>query len=535
MPCDLMQFNADVGWRRLFALAFTLSCFFFVPLTALQARTVNQQVNISDFEIAFSVDLERDNGDSLGTVFEVQDQAGKILAGAGFERSFNTKAGSNHRLVTFYTRRQGEPELVDLGRPFQEYTNVRLFSYGGRLIAYPYEAAGQPLQYSFERKLWEAIDLPPLMTEAWGYIAAIQNVGGSLLVFHAHGVTFDARAVGIDQLQPGDEILTGLFHAGRLHIFKINSRDRSAAHLFCAWSAGAATAACRAEPMPSGRANPYVINGLKGGGIIAAFDNGDTLVLNGDGKTSRPIFSNSRSGGAALTSWQLYSALEVRNGIVFGHYPSGNLLVYRDGALTPIEPAVPSAPETLASAREAQTLAIFRGEIVIGMWPWGELWAGQPGARWRRLLRVFGKPDYSRKEAPYADLVKRTHPDLPFNSLGQRIFHFASHAEGLALSTSGKHHRLIKAYASLDPLERAQYGRVFLLRAPDQITCGLARPWPQSIRFQSKNGWLRIIGDRGTICERRMEGGSPLIGSGRLVPLDGIWGPASPAHIRAAD
>lgn len=513
--------------RFLFVLWLSIYC------VDLYAAPAEKQINTLDFEVSFRFDLGSDDGTSLGTIFEVKDQNGAILSGAGFERSFNTKAGSNHRLISFFSRREGKSELVDLGQPFNEYSSVRLYSYAGRLIAYPYEAEGKPVQYDDTLGKWRPADLPQLVDGKFGHIGAIQAVKDSLLVFHARAVTFDGEPVSIDQIGKSDTIVSGLYHKEHLHIFKIDDTTKSASYLNCRWVAGNPKTACDALPMPPSWANPYVIHGLRNApGIIAAFDNGDTVIL--DNGTVQTIYNNSGPGGQRQTSWQLYSSLEWQDDLLLGHYPSGNLFLFRDGKISPMTPSVPYVAESLPAAREAQSLAIFRGQVIIGMWPWGELWSGRPEAPWQLEARVFENPNYSGEEAPYADRLTKLYPALAFNALGQRVFHFANHAEGLALTTSGKHHRLRQAYASLDSSERMQYGRVLLLKSPDQLACPISGPWPQTLTFQSRNGWLRIRGANGVLCERKMEGEPPESTTGQLVPLKGIWGPAS-NKIRAVD
>lgn len=511
-----------------FKLLLLLLIIYSTTLYASPVKSTGQLwIDISDFKVAFSLDLGQDDGASLGTIFEVRDQAGNIIAGAGFERSFNTMAGSNHRLISFFTQREGTSTLHDLGRPFGEHSSIRLFSYAGKLIAYPRDEEVHPRQFDAESNIWKPADLTELASGKYGYVKAIQAAYDTLLVFHTQAVTFDGKPIIINDLAADDEIVTGLFHNGLLNIFvRNNLSGRTSSFLICPWRGGKKADACQVIRMPDGRVSPFVLHGLRNNkGIIAAFNNGDVLLLN-SGHVSI-VHKNSISGGQALKSWQLYSAIEVQDDIVFGHYPSGNLLLYRDDVFSPIDPPVPFVRGSLADAREAQTLAIFRGKLMIGMWPWGELWSGLPGAPWRLEARIFHKPDYTKERAPYADLLGKRMPNIAYNALGQRIFHFHNYAEGLALTTSGKNPKIAHAYTAIGPSERIQYGRVLLLKSPDQLTCGLSGPYPQKITFESKGGYLRISGAKGVLCERRLGGAPPITKTGQFVPLKGLWGPAS--------
>lgn len=68
-------------------------------------------------------------------------------------------------------------------------------------------------------------------------------------------------------------------------------------------------------------------------------------------------------------SFQLYTMLSYHDRLLMGQYPTGELFEIAGDEVRQIPGWPPRMPGASANAREAQTLAIYRGELFAGVWP----------------------------------------------------------------------------------------------------------------------------------------------------------------------
>ena len=80
-------------------------------------------------------------------------------------------------------------------------------------------------------------------------------------------------------------------------------------------------------------------------------------------------------------SYQLYSTMAFYDRLLMGQYPTGRLFEYDGQDITDRAGWPPTLAGVSASAREAQTTVIYGGEVLVGVWPWGELWRYSPTPR----------------------------------------------------------------------------------------------------------------------------------------------------------
>jgi hypothetical protein len=137
------------------------------------------------------------------------------------------------------------------------------------------------------------------------------------------------------------------------------------------------------------------------------------------------------------TSFQLYAMLNHRNRLLMGHYPSGELFEVVGDEVRQLVGWPPRPAAASASAREAQTLTIYRGELFAGIWPWGEVWRLN-GDAWEFVGRLFEHPVMT-PDATAPHESEMTALGEKINNLwGQRVTALIPVVDGLFAATSNK-------------------------------------------------------------------------------------------------
>ena len=73
-------------------------------------------------------------------------------------------------------------------------------------------------------------------------------------------------------------------------------------------------------------------------------------------------------------SYQVYTMINYYDRLLLGQYPTGNLFEYDGREVRHLQDQPPVMPGVSDRAREAQTTAIYGGDLYVGVWPWAELW-----------------------------------------------------------------------------------------------------------------------------------------------------------------
>jgi len=76
-----------------------LSC-----LVRLQCATPVVAAVQAPFRVIVTVDFEPDRGENPGTLFEITDASGRVVAGAGFLGAYNTAPRSEREQLQFFLR-----------------------------------------------------------------------------------------------------------------------------------------------------------------------------------------------------------------------------------------------------------------------------------------------------------------------------------------------------------------------------------------------------------------------------------------------
>jgi hypothetical protein len=169
-------------------------------------------------------------------------------------------------------------------------------------------------------------------------------------------------------------------------------------------------------------------------------------------------------------SYQVYSSLRWHDRLLLAQYPTGNLFEYQGEQAVHLQDWPPVMPGVSSSARECQTLGVYRGDLLAGVWPWAELWRRDRDAKkWDFATRMFSHPELTDKKThPYeaeADQFK-----LVTNHWGQRVTSLIPYQDSLLLSTSSKGtYEWDDRYDFLTEAQRREYGAVLRLRMPGNL------------------------------------------------------------------
>ncbi|MGE3316897.1 MAG: hypothetical protein AB7O26_17410, partial [Planctomycetaceae bacterium] len=229
-------------------------------------------------------------------------------------------------------------------------------------------------------------------------------------------------------------------------------------------------------------------------------------------------------------SHQIYSTINYENSLLLGHYPSGELFDFDGEKLTRLRDQPPAMPGVSRSAREAQTLAIYGGELYAGVWPWGEVWRKDRRANtWRFMGRMFTHPAPTDKTThPYENETKAL--DDVLNRWGQRVTSLVPFGDSLLISTSAKGPNPYEAkFTFLDGDKWKEYGSVYRYRKEGALSVPFR--WKSSgTRFEFQfDGKHLVVSQDGTRIGTA-ECQSPLSArAARLVERDGVFGALSPS------
>ncbi len=222
------------------------------------------------------------------------------------------------------------------------------------------------------------------------------------------------------------------------------------------------------------------------------------------------------------TSFNFYGSMAYRDGIVAGHYPTGNVFeIDSEIVAKPMSPPVGRQDCSSPNQREAQSLVLSSGKMTTGVWPFGEIWQRDTDNEWQLLMRAFAGPEPCG-EAPYTERV--SDGGLVHNALGQRIYGFANWGNGLAFATSLKGQDGELAINLLDEQEAYNYGRVMLIDDKKEVSCELFGSGLMKISIEIRHQRLTVKKDQQEICSRPIQFDPVIFSDWKLVVGNGPWG-----------
>lgn len=478
--------------------------------------------------ITVSIDRGPDHGQCFGSLFEAKSADGSFVVGAGFQNAYNTRYRADRHAVQFFIRPAGgqrEWIVKELPRPSRNLTGAYLFGQDGVVFS-TYGGL----------KSWDSQSASWIPAEERGGTAETMRVGNGVLAFGDSRVTWNGHAI----LEPPREGRYQLFFYanGYLCFYHVNRKDKpyrsysSEADGFsrlyaCPWTPGEnrvdlASAVTMRLPVVGettfawGLIRNQIVTGSNIGGFYVFEDDQWKMLL-------KPNLG---------VSYQLYSTLAFHDRLLMGQYPTGRVFSY-DGRSISDQKGWPPVPEGVSSqAREAQTTALYGGDLMVGVWPWGEVWRyNRDSASWSFAQRMFTHPRLSTDIVHPYDVENRG--NSPQNLWGQRVTSLVPSGPHLFVSTSAKapFEFTPGRYPFLEPDRWKSYGRVYRVTMPGHLSAPIR--WtagPTTLEFLIDDRQISIRQDG------RVLGNSPLTGSlarlagkaKRLEKVDwgtGIFGP----------
>jgi hypothetical protein len=445
--------------------------------------------------IAFSVvvDFGEDLGQSFGSIFEARDKQGRLVAGAGFMDAYNTRFRSDRHTIQLFVRHDAlgsEFTVKRLPHPDLD-CGVYLLDFDENLYAWTTVRDNSVRLWDDSSRLWIK-KLPPRVDAITSGDGAMR-LGKGILVFSANRVWFDDRLI-LDRPEKG-RYYNFYYAHGHLCFFHTHrgETDGFTKIYACPWTPDSdgpidlSRAVCLsakyvgATPFAWGQFRDEVMTVTNQGGVHVFSKNRWRTLLEADN----------------TVSYQVYSMLTFHDRMLLAQYPTGNLFEYQGDEVTRIEGWPPKLPNVSPHAREAQTMAIYRGDLLVGVWPWAELWRYERDAKkWRSMGRAFTHPEASDKTThPYEAEADRF--QLVTNHWGQRITGMVPRGDTLMLSTSSKGtYEWFDKYDSLTEEQRREYGAVLELKMPGNLAAQIKwKDRPTKLEFVVQRNRLVIRQD----------------------------------------
>jgi len=147
---------------------------------------------------------------------------------------------------------------------------------------------------------------------------------------------------------------------------------------------------------------------------------------------------------------------------------------------------------------------IYRGELLVGVWPWSELWRLNPDSQsWTMMQRMFTHP------APHTDPVhpyekEATEAGVVLNAFGERLTSLAPMRDALFIATSSKNGKRIpvEQMAFLTDAHRDEYGAVYRMTMPGNLAAVMTwKDQPTTLRFVADGKRMAVYQDGELIAE----------------------------------
>jgi hypothetical protein len=486
-------------------------------------------------KITITIERGRDLGQSFGSLFEATSGDGELVVGAGFQNAYNTRYRADRHAIQFFVRPvNGKRELVteELPRPSDNLTGAYLFGRDGAI----YSTYGGLKTWDAKSRAWrEAAES--------GGTHETMRVGSGELIFGNSTVTFNGRTI-IEPPRKGSYQL--FFYAnGHLCFYHVNRGDKpyrfyendedGFSRLYaCPWTpeqpnVDLSAAVTMRLPVVGettfawGRLGEQIVTGSNIGGFYVFEDGAWRMLL-------EPKLG---------TSYQLYSSLGFHDRLLMGQYPTGRVFEYDGKKITDLKGWPPVLTGVSASAREAQTAVIYGGDLMVGVWPWGEVWRYNPDSRqWMFMRRMFDHPALSDEITHPYDVENRNH--AVGNLWGQRVTSLIPNGPDLFIATSAKSpfDWDAKAFPFLAPDKWKSYGKVYRttmaghLAAPTKWTDG-----PTTIEFTIRGREIAIHQDGKRLATTTLTGSlaeqlDNVTALENVKLGDGIYGPFAGVSIK---
>jgi hypothetical protein len=480
-------------------------------------------------ETKFRIVLDRgaDVGQCFGSLFEVTSADGSTVIGAGFPNVYNTQNRADRHQLQFFVRpTSGERtfQVQSLGRP---NTLCGTYLYGRDDVVYSSTGG---------LRAWDAASGAWTEKPSVGGTQESMRVGDGLLEFGESTVRYNGRTI----LEPPGRGTYQLFYYanGWLCFYHVDRGDKGYRPFenmndgfsrLCAYRWAPGDPAINPQENAVTRTLPIVGEttfawGVLGEKIVTGSNIGGFYVLD-EGAWRMQLEPNVK------VSYQLYSTTAFHDRLLMGQYPTGRLFEYDGQTITDRAGWPPVPAGVSSSAREAQTTAIYGGDLLVGVWPWGELWRYSPDAKkWSLMQRMFSHPELTSETIHPYDRENKGHPVS--NQWGQRVTSLVTNGPDLFVSTCAKSACEWNPDQNpfLAPDKWKSYGTVYRLTMPGHLAASIA--WttgPTLLELTLRGATMTITQDGRKLAETTITGAlaSQLPQSGRMQPVrwrSGIYG-----------
>lgn len=448
-------------------------------------------------DVTLEVDFGEDTGQNFGTLFEATDSQGRVVAGAGFLGLYNTMFRADRRTLHAFVRPPEESETMPFERlpRYSADNGIYVGDMEGRLCALAQREERRLHFWDPKTHQWEIA--PPFAGTPLRNGDGRMALGNGILTFINNQADFNGTPI----LTPPTEGSYHHFYYALGHLFFYHDRPAPAgspARIYaCPWKPGQG-------PINLEQAKVQVLTvpnettwafGQLPGCVLTVTNQGGVHRFDGkEWKTLR------QPDG---TSYQVYSMLNYADRLLLGHYPSGCLYEFDGEQVKPMENFPPRMPGVVGYAREAQSTTLYRGDLYVGVWPWGEVWRYDRNAsQWLFVGRTFTRPAPTEQVGhPFEAEIKAYNAEhgtnIVFNEWGQRVTSLAVVGDSLYIGTGNKggiapH----PGFTFLTPEVLREYGQVLRLRMPGHLTGPVK--WtqgPTRFRFLIRQGRLHLFQD----------------------------------------
>lgn len=412
------------------------------------------------------VDFGPDRGQNIGTLFEVRDEEGHAIAGAGFLGAYNTYFPADRHTLHAFVLPPGADTPATSRRVSYPSPSPHhyLFDIGDAVYATDRGAPPSMVRWNPDAASWEAPEEP---------VALSFPIGNARLALATNHAALDGREVFSFDRSIGT---TGLYYFGLgtlfFHLAAANSPERQTYLYACPWEPDSGEAVPVAEaiilPLTAPGEFPYSYGQIDGAVIVGTNNGGVYRFREGKWTTLR--------AADPTVSFQLYTMITYHDRLLMGQYPTGEIFEIVGDAVVHLEGWPPRPEGASARAREAQALTLYRGELFAGIWPWGEVWRlPAPNAAWEFHGRLFTHPEMvPAVTAPYE--AELTALEVPVNNLwGQRVTSLIPMGDMLLASTANKNGAPMEPrleFLAEDERWR-EYGAVHHLHLPGHLSASM--------------------------------------------------------------
>ena len=493
----------------------------FLPVILLLAALPPVAAGTESTKITVTIDRGRDLGQGFGSLFEATSEDGSLVFGAGFQNAYNTRYRADRHAVQFFIRpASGKRRLAteELPRP-NDLCGAYLFGRDGEV----YSTYGGLKSWNPKSRTWRE-------AAGSGGTHETMRVGNGNLTFGGSTVTFNGRTI----IEPPDKGSYQLFFYANGHLcfyhvnrgdgpYRLyeNDEDGFSKLYACPWTpeqpkVDLSTAVTKSLPVVGettfawGQLGAQIVTGSNIGGFYV-FENGAWRML------LEPRID---------VSYQLYSSLAFHDRLLMGQYPTGRVFEYDGRKITDLTGWPPVLAGVSDRAREAQTTVIYGGDLLVGVWPWGEVWRYNPDSRqWTFMRRMFDTPSLSDEIVHPYDVENRDHAVR--NLWGQRVTSLIPNGPDLFIATSAKSpfEWDATAFPFLAPDKWKSYGKVYRTTMPGHLAA--TTKWtdgPTTIEFIIRGPEISIQQDGKRLAATTLTG-SPAEQLGKVKTLENVkWG-----------